>query len=387
MQATQFWLAQTSASNMILSTLRAAGLAAVTATTLVGCNQTSVSSANDSQSSDGQSAQGGGSQPTSDINNTPVIINSAPSAAALCVSTLGSATGFNGSIAAQISDSEDQQFNFSVTQNPTQGSLQLDLATGDFHYTPTTQSRGYTDTFSYQVDDLNGGTAEGTVEIVYGALRIMPLGNSITFGVTGYTSAAGDQPTPEYAVGYRQTVYETLVADGYMVDMVGDQSAGASSGLADTDHQGLPGWTSWRIGDEIDNWLSSNPADMVLAHIGTNDHKITTDGINFVLNNINNWSFNNNSVKTLLATIVDQRPDTFFEDTVEDFNSNLAQLVQDSWPEVDLVDQYSALDNETDLTPLAQDAVGLHPTTGGYQKMAAVWLDAIHNSGQLNKCP
>ena len=372
---------------MILATLRAAGLAAITATTLLGCNQTSVSSVNDNQSSDGQSAQGGGGQSTSDSNNTPVVINTAPSAAALCVATLGSATGFNGSIAAQISDSEDQQFNFSVTQNPTQGSLQLDLTTGDFNYTPTTQSRGYTDTFSYQVDDLNGGTAEGTVEIVYGALRVMPLGNSITFGVTGYTSATGDQPTPEYAVGYRQTVYETLVADGYMVDMVGDQSAGASSGLADTDHQGLPGWTSWRIGDEIDNWLSSNPADVVLAHIGTNDHKITTDGINFVLNNINNWSFNNNSVKTLLATIVDQRPDTFFEDTVEDFNSNLAQLVQDSWPEVDLVDQYSALDNETDLTPLAQDAVGLHPTTGGYQKMAAVWLDAIHNSGQLNKCP
>ncbi|MGB0867581.1 MAG: Ig-like domain-containing protein [Granulosicoccaceae bacterium] len=371
---------------MILATLRAAGLAALTITTMAGCNNTSVSNLDSNQGSDEQSSAGGGGSGNDNASGANAS-NTAPQASALCVATPGSATGYDGSLADQISDKEDRQFNFSIVQQPANGSLQLDLATGDFNYSPTTPSRGYTDSFSYRVDDLNGGSAVGTVDLVYGALRVMPLGNSITYGVTGYTSATGDQPSQEFAVGYRQALYEALVGEGYMVDFVGNQSAGAGSGLADPDHQGLPGWTSWRIGDAVNGWLSSNPADVVLAHIGTNDHQITTDGVNHVLNNINNWSVNNNSVKMLLATIVDQRPDTFFEDTVEDFNANLTQLVQDSWPEVELVDQYSALDNETDLTPLSQDSVGLHPTTGGYQKMAAVWLDALHNSGQLNKCP
>jgi len=377
---------------MILATLRAAGLAAITATTLVGCNQTKVSSqstADDNAGTPSTQGDGGGGQPQANdvVIDSPVASNSTPRAAALCVSTQGSALGYNGTVAEQISDTDSDNFNFSVTLEPEHGSLQLDLATGDFNYLPTTSSQGFQDSFHYEVDDMNGGTTEGTVEIIYGALRVMPLGDSITYGVTGYTSETGDRPSAEFAVGYRQALYEDLVADGYMVDFVGDQQAGASSGLADTDHQGMPGWTSWHLGDQIDSWLNTNPADVILAHVGTNDHKVTTDGVNFVLNNINNWSANNNTVKTLLATIVDQRPDTFFEDTVEEFNINLAQLVDTSWPEVDLVDQYSALDNQTDLTPIAQDSVGLHPTTGGYNKMAAVWLEALQDSGELHKCP
>lgn len=370
---------------MILSTLRVAGLATIAATTLVGCNKTSISSSADSaETYTEQTSQGGGGQP--ETSDTPAE-NAVPVSAALCVATPGSSLGYSGSVAQQITDADDSVFNFSVVEPPKYGSLQLDLSSGDFDYQPTGSSQGYLDTFTYRVDDLNGGTAEGTVEIVYGALRIMPLGDSITFGVTGYTGATGDVPKSEFAVGYRQALYDNLRDSGYMVDFVGGEQAGSSAGLADPDHQGMPGWTSWQVGDAITDWLDSNPADVVLAHVGTNDHKISTDGINYLLNNLNNWGVNNNSLKTLLAQIVDQRPDTFFEDTVEQFNANLAELVNISWPSVDLVDQYSALNNATDLTPLAQDSVGLHPNAGGYQKMAAVWFDALEDSGKLHKCP
>lgn len=382
---------------MILATLRATGLAAITAGALVGCDQTSLSlSENNDDSSHEQSAEasgGGGadSRPTPE-KNTPAPEaeprNTPPQTTALCIATPSTKTGYDGSVAAQISDEEDSIFNFSVIDRPKHGSLDLNLATGDFNYLPNDQAQGYKDRFSYTVDDLKGGTATGTVELIYGAARIMPLGNSITYGVTGYTSATKDQPSEPNAVGYRKFLYDRLAADGYRVDFVGSKQAGENAGLQDPDHQGLPGWTSWAISDALPEWLEENPADIVLAHIGTNDHKASTDGVNAVLNGIDNWASNNHSVKTLLATIVDQRPDTFFEDTVEDFNSNLTQLVNDSWSDkVDLVDQYSALDNTTDLTPLLQDSVGLHPNIGGYKKMAAVWFDALKSSGNLHKCP
>ncbi len=362
----------------------------LTATTLVGCNQTSVLSADSNTLDAGEQNNQGGGGSANDNGNTPddtAVSNAIPTAAALCVSNPGSVLGLNGSVAGQINDADNTVFNFTVTQAPARGSVQLDLSTGDFNYLPTVESRGYKDSFTYKVDDLNGGIAEGTVDLVYGALRIMPLGNSITYGVTGYTSATGDQPSADFAVGYRQSLYESLVSEGYMVDFVGDQQAGSKAGLADPDHQGMPGWTSWQISDAITDWLDTNPSDVVLAHVGTNDHQVTTDGINSMLNNLNNWSANNGGLKTLLATIVDQRPDTFFEDTVEEFNSNLAELLYNSWPSVSLVDQYSVIDNEVDLTPLANDSVGLHPTTGGYEKMATVWFDALKGSGKLNKCP
>ncbi len=361
---------------MIFPTLRNTGLAVITAASLLGCDQASVTGSE--QTSDG----GGGSRDDATI----AAANVDPQAAPLCVAAQSSALGYNGSVLAQITD-DNSQFQFNIIRAPQHGSLQLDLSTGDFNYLPTTAARGYKDSFDYSVDDLNGGVAEGTVELVYGTLRIMPLGDSITYGVTGYTTATGDSPTPDFATGYRKTLYDALLADGYQVDFVGEQSAGSASGLADPNHQGMPGWTSWAIGDELNNWLTTNPTDVVLAHVGTNDHNTSADGVNHVLNNINNWSAGNNKVKTFVATIVDQRPDTFFVDTVEAFNSSLAALVDASWPEVTLVDQYSALDNQLDLTPLVEDSVGLHPNVAGYEKMAAVWLDALQSSGSLNKCP
>src|SRR3990170_7126214 len=47
-------------------------------------------------------------------------------------------------------------------------------------------------------------------------VRVMPLGNSITRGVVGSTDNAG----------YRNDLYASLSASGYVVDMVGSQADG-----------------------------------------------------------------------------------------------------------------------------------------------------------------
>jgi len=356
------------------------GLIALTASALTACGGgTSVES--DTMNN---SASTPGTAPLTDVADSNETI--APTAAPMCVATYAAVGGYKGSVATQVTDPDSNVLNFEVVEEPTFGSVVMDYNSGEFTYQPSIAEQGYSDQFKFRVHDLDGGSAVGKVEIIYGALRIMPLGDSITFGVTGYTGATGDLPKEEFAVGYRQELYDGLVEDGYLVDFVGSFQAGSAAGLVDPDHQGKPGWTTWQIGDQINGWLGENPSDVVLAHIGTNDHKETTDGVNFVLNNINNWSANNQDVKVLLAQIVDQRPDTFFADTVEGFNSNLAALVDASWPAVDVVDHYSVVDNTLDLTPLSQDSVGLHPNTSGYEKMASVWRNALEKSGKLHKC-
>ena len=97
--------------------------------------------------------------------------------------------------------------------------------------------------------------------------RIMPLGDSITFGV-------GDESNG----GYRGYLYQRLTSCGYAVDFVGSQTSGS---IPDPNHEGYPGWKAHEIRDNVYSWLRANPADIVLLHIGTNDisHGEYTPGV------------------------------------------------------------------------------------------------------------
>ena len=70
----------------------------------------------------------------------------------------------------------------------------------------------------------------------------------------------------------------------------------------------------------------------------------------------------------------------------EDFNADLLSRLKANWPDVHVVDQYSALDNVADMSPLAIDSVGLHPNTSGYLKMANTWRAAIDAAGAVSNC-
>ena len=64
-------------------------------------------------------------------------------------------------------------------------------------------------------------------------LRIMPLGDSITYG-SGSTATAG----------YRGPLWTSLKNAGYEVDYVGTQTGNQPTGIDDfdPDHEGYPGW-------------------------------------------------------------------------------------------------------------------------------------------------
>ncbi len=94
----------------------------------------------------------------------------------------------------------------------------------------------------------------------YSQVRIMPLGDSITEGVLGSSDDTG----------YRRALYLSLTAAGHSVNFVGSLANGTPTDF-DRDHEGHSGWRADQIRNNISSWLTTNPADIILLHIGTND--------------------------------------------------------------------------------------------------------------------
>ncbi|GID90679.1 ricin-type beta-trefoil lectin domain protein [Amorphoplanes digitatis] len=196
-----------------------------------------------------------------------------------------------------------------------------------------------------------------------GGVRVMPLGDSITEG----TQVPG---------GYRTGLWQRLSGAGYRVDFVGTQFNGPAA-IGDHDHEGHPGWRIDQIDTNITGWLRTADPRTVLLHIGTND----------VLQN-----YNVSSAPSRLSAVVDHitaaapAADVFVatiiplssagqEAAVRTFNSALPGIVQSkvaAGKRVHLVDMHAAL-TTADLID------GIHPTAGGYDKMAAAWYAAVRS--------
>ena len=143
------------------------------------------------------------------------------------------------------------------------------------------------------------------------AIKIMPLGDSITQGCNSIIGCyEEDEP---YMVGYRQKLYRDLIDGGYDVAFVGNLSAGvlAQPPIFDIYHEGHPGWCAdgcsypyYDIKDNVNNFLSNNPTDIVLLHIGTNDisnnHGIPTE-VGGILDEIYTY---NPDITIVLARII-----------------------------------------------------------------------------------
>jgi lysophospholipase L1-like esterase len=194
-----------------------------------------------------------------------------------------------------------------------------------------------------------------------GGVRVMPLGDSITHG----TQIPG---------GYRINLWQSFTTNRYTVDLVGSQFNGPST-LGDHDHEGHPGWRIDQIDANIVGWLNTFDPHTVLLHIGTND----------VLQNFN-LAGAPGRLSTLLDRITNTKPaaEVFVAQIIpianatqdaaaRNFNATIPGIVQskvNAGKRVHLVDMHSAL-TTADLID------GVHPTANGYNKMAAVWFNAL----------
>jgi lysophospholipase L1-like esterase len=93
------------------------------------------------------------------------------------------------------------------------------------------------------------------------SLRILPLGDSITWGYIWLNEHGGGSN------GYRASLLVSLQAAGYTVDFVGSQKTGT---MTDKDNEGHRGYTINQIRTVAGGGLAYRP-NVVLLHAGTND--------------------------------------------------------------------------------------------------------------------
>jgi lysophospholipase L1-like esterase len=202
-----------------------------------------------------------------------------------------------------------------------------------------------------------------SVPAVADPVKIMPLGDSITFGV-GSTDLNG----------YRKPLYQALTTAGYNFDFVGSLTNGD---FLAPHHEGHEGWhadavdTNSDILGQVYSWLTANPADIVLLHIGTNDISVggqNANEVSGILDEIDRFSID---TKVILALIIDRQ--THSSATTQ-FNIDVYNMAQNriaADDDIIIVDMEHALNYATDMYD------NLHPNDVGYAKMADIWYNAL----------
>ena len=296
------------------------------------------------------------------------------------------------------SDPNNDALTYTIAQQGTLGQAETDVA-GNYRYTPNPGARGQ-DTFVFRVTDSAGNQATGTVDMIVGHTRIMPLGDSITQGVTvgaGCGAASTDTNCPPNAerVGYRKRLYDDLTSAGYHIQLVGSLTNGSGAGLAapNDQHEGHGAYSTAMIRDEAGTWLNAAVPDIVLLHAGTNDANggsadgaAIADASNSILRHI----YDANPETTVLIAKIIGSPSPTLNSTINAFNADVEARINAAWADQSaagrliLVDMYNALTNRTVGGDFADN---LHPNDAGYQKMANAWWTRLTAGNLLPRCP
>ncbi|MEA3492114.1 MAG: hypothetical protein U9R27_09465 [Campylobacterota bacterium] len=203
-------------------------------------------------------------------------------------------------------------------------------------------------------------------------VRIMPLGDSITYG-NSEADLVDPRPT-SMREAYRSHLYYKLRDVAYDGNFVGSEIAGQGvSPSFDPDNEGHPGWHSHRFADHTYNFLNNNPADIILLHIGTNDHIKNAGGVELVLDQIDYFEVQNEQPVTVILALIINREE--HDPIVSDFNKDLTRVAKSRIKEGDDI---IIVDMEHDAGLTTGDyADNTHPNSSGYNKMANIWFDAI----------
>lgn len=214
------------------------------------------------------------------------------------------------------------------------------------------------------------------------AFKIMPLGDSITYGVVNKTDTESG--------GYRTELWNLFKADSFDADLVGLMSNGPSG--IDLNHEGHRGWRideiingNTRIAGQstvgnIESWLNtinsnSSLPDAVLVMLGTNDvlqdYQLSTapDRIGQLIDKISAKAPN---TQVLVSSILPLQNSTDNQQA-QTFNSQLPNIIDTKSSEgkkVSFVDINSKL-------ATSELADGVHPTIDGYTKIANAWYEAL----------
>ncbi|MFI2435943.1 SGNH/GDSL hydrolase family protein, partial [Streptomyces sp. NPDC018693] len=205
-----------------------------------------------------------------------------------------------------------------------------------------------------------GGTAAGVAPASAASdtpLRVMPLGDSITWGVG---SSTGN--------GYRGPLWNRLAADGHPLDFVGTVRGGS---MSDPDNEGHSGYQINKIAALADASLTRYRPNVVTLHIGTND-LIGASGPDAAIAElralVDQITADVPDATVLVASLV-VSTNSSEEQWRGTYNQAIPQIVRDA----QAAGKRVAFVDMSSLTT-ADLADPLHPNDAGYQKMA----DAFH---------
>jgi len=214
----------------------------------------------------------------------------------------------------------------------------------------------------------------GSLSILQGSTRIMPLGDSIT-----YDEYHVDDRPVSIKSGYRNYLWYKLRDIDYDADFVGSRYTGGDIEPSfDGDNEGHPGWTSYEIAEHVYHFLEMHTPDVILLHIGTNDWNESPAGVERILSEIDRFENDNGlTIEVILARIINR---SSYSSLIETFNNNVEAMAQNrinNGDNIRIVDmEYGAgIDYDDDIKD------GTHPNNCGYEKMANVWFDALTGEG------
>ena len=220
-------------------------------------------------------------------------------------------------------------------------------------------------------------------------VRIMPLGNSITYD---HNSLDKESPRPVGdRIAYRYKLYQLLNSEGIMFDFVGSEDSGNTYFQDEEmdDNAGFPGINASQMVNLLNTgynartevtitpgpYLMYHPADIILLHIGTND--FTTDPAN-VEDLLDAIRFYDSEVIILISRIINRK--TYHPETTI-FNDNVEAMVN---ARADNKIFMVKMDSGAGINYPAEMIDDLHPNQAGYDKMAVVWFNALMD---LNEPP
>ena len=207
---------------------------------------------------------------------------------------------------------------------------------------------------------LGSGAASAQVGV---ALRLMPMGDSIT---AGYQSSTGN--------GYRGPLFNQLAGQVGTLDFVGSQIDGT---MTEPSNEGHYGYKIADIAGLATGVVQSYRPNIILLHIGSND-----------LNTTHAVGNTPQQLASLIDQIVAAEPDATLlvaqlipsqypatESAIEDYNAQIPAIVQARAAKGEHVAVVS-MDN----LPASDYADTLHPNDAGYAQMAANWDAGIQGA-------
>jgi Ca2+-binding RTX toxin-like protein len=229
------------------------------------------------------------------------------------------------------------------------------------------------DRVSY-IGSSRGVIADLTSRSAYKVLSILPMGDSITYGVIASSSDTESG-------GYRKFMLEQLDALNVKIDFIGSLSNGPAT-MEDRDHEGHRGWTVNQLNGIDDDVLAATNPDAVLLLAGTNDS--STDSVPTMLQDLRNLLLSLTSSDPTLTVFVGSLPPIRVgqqpqarADRVDAYNDAMPGLIAElaaQGHKVIFVDMRDLTPDDITAPPLDS---GLHPTADGYAKIAPHWMGAL----------